>query len=163
MEKREKKRRGLPPLVSKYDKYGVVWKRLENVDHELLGYLLSCHLVIEHYIDNFLSTNISTELSWKTARLSFSQKVELLSGTNIFEPPYDFVSSIAHLNKLRNRYAHDIETKLLTKDLKPLYESILEMTDGKGEEPNDPYQILEVFTLFVCAWFGGAISIASKN
>ena len=41
----------LPPLVKEIASDGVVWKRLGEVDYETLGYFLSCHLIIEHYID----------------------------------------------------------------------------------------------------------------
>ena len=163
LEKKEVKRSGLPPLVSKYDKNGVVWKRLKKVDHDLLGYLLACHLVIEHYMDHFLLLNTSRKLSWKAARLSFSQKVRLLSNDSRFEHPYDFIPAIADLNKLRNRFVHDIDIKLQVEDLKPISASITRMSENKDEILDDPHDILERFTFSVCAWFGGFIWAASEK
>ena len=163
MNKKEIKRSGLPPLVSKYDKNGVVWKRLKSVDHDLLGYLLTCHLMIEHYIDHFLLTNVSRKLSWKDAGLSFSQKVRLLSNYKGFNNPYDFIPAIGDLNKLRNRFVHDIDIKLQLKDLKPISASITKMTENKNKNLDDPYEILEQFTFLVCAWFGGAIWAAAEK
>ena len=163
LNKKKVKRSGLPPLVSKYDKGGVVWKRLKKVDHDLLGYLLACHLIIEHYMDHFLLSNFSGKLSWKAAGLSFSQKVRLLSGDMGFKYPYDFILAIGDLNKLRNRFVHDIDIKLQLKDLKPISASITKMTENKNKNLDDPYEILEQFTFLVCAWFGGAIWAAAEK
>ncbi|TFB12538.1 hypothetical protein E3V55_00350 [Candidatus Marinimicrobia bacterium MT.SAG.3] len=163
MEKKEVKRKGLPPLVSKFDKNGVVWKRLEKVDHDLLGYLLSCHLVIEHYMDNFLLLNVSQKLSWKAAQLSFSQKVRLLSDDNRFKHPWDFIPAIAELNKLRNRFVHDIDIKLQVEDLKPISASIAKMSENENKNLNDPSDILEQFTFLVCSWFAGYIAGATEK
>jgi hypothetical protein len=45
---------GLPPLVAEIADGSVTWQRLEGLDYELLGYFLSCHLIIEHYLDEDL-------------------------------------------------------------------------------------------------------------
>ena len=46
----------LPPLVANIRDGNVTWQRLENLNYELLGYFLSCHLIIEHYLDEYLKT-----------------------------------------------------------------------------------------------------------
>lgn len=37
----------------------VVWKRIAEIDHGLLGYFLTCHLVIEHYMDEYLKATMT--------------------------------------------------------------------------------------------------------
>lgn len=39
--------RGLPPLVEDTSNGSVVWKSLDNINYEELGYFLSCHLIID--------------------------------------------------------------------------------------------------------------------
>jgi hypothetical protein len=50
-------RTALPPLVGSIQDGNVTWQRLENLDYELLGYFLSCHLIIEHYLDEYPSSS----------------------------------------------------------------------------------------------------------
>ena len=56
----------------------VAWKRIEGVDFEFLGYFLSCHLIIEYYLEQYLRTKYP-ELGWEGSRLTFAQKISLLS------------------------------------------------------------------------------------
>ena len=45
---------GLPPKVGEIANGSVTWEGLEDFDYELSGYFLSCHLVIEHYMQEYL-------------------------------------------------------------------------------------------------------------
>ncbi len=69
-----KKERGLPPLVGQISKGSVTWQRLDSINYEELGYFLSCHLIIEHYIDEYLKVQYEN-LSWEDCKLTFSQKL----------------------------------------------------------------------------------------
>ena len=112
--------RHLPPLVGGFKPDGVVWQPLKDIDFDFLGYLLSCHLAIEHYLTYFLTTMSPLQLGWEGARLRFSQKIALVETLDCFSPPYNFLSSIKHLNSLRNRFAHKLDTKITKKKiLKP--------------------------------------------
>ena len=103
------KQHSLPPLVGGFQDGNVTWDRIESVDYDILGYLLSCHLIIEHYIDNFLVTYPGAPFSWGSARLTFSQKISLISGLS-FPEPYNLPPVIKHLNNVRNRFGHNITT-----------------------------------------------------
>lgn len=87
--------RGLPPLVKGFNGVNVVWERLEDVDFEFLGYLLSCHLIIEHYLDEVIMT-LGTSLNWEPAKLTFSQKLALFP-KDLFPSPYNPIPAIKHL------------------------------------------------------------------
>jgi hypothetical protein len=82
--------RKLPPLVKGFNGSSVEWQKLEDVNFEFLGYLLSCHLIIEHYLDEVIMT-LGTSLNWVPAKLTFSQKIALFpqnllpeKGTDLF-------------------------------------------------------------------------------
>ena len=151
-------KRGLPPLVDGYEGPHVKWKRLPEVDVELIGYLSACHLIIEHYIDHFLQRWPYDKLAWEDAKLQFSQKVALISRFSIFAAPYDFVPSIKHLNALRNKLVHRVDTVLTAADLEPQQAVLRKVAKEGMVVPEDPMTILEHYTGVVCAWFAGAIS-----
>lgn len=94
-------KKGLPPLVQEITNGTVTWQRLEGLDYEMLGYFLSCHLIIEHYLDEYLKT-CYPELDWDAARQTFSQKVALLSNIGLPQQ-YDCIPAIKHMNSIRNK------------------------------------------------------------
>ena len=71
----------LPPLLKEFGTEGnLTWQRLESVDYDLIGKLLSSHLIIEHYMGKLLEVCISKEISWDELRLTYNQKVRLAQG-----------------------------------------------------------------------------------
>lgn len=48
----------------------VVWRRIADIDHGLLGYFLTCHLVIEHYMDEYARCVVeeTQRLTWRRGR-----------------------------------------------------------------------------------------------
>jgi hypothetical protein len=151
-------KRGLPPLIAGYEGPHVKWVALPEVDVDFLGYLLACHLIIENYIDHFLQRWPYGNLAWEGARLQFSQKVALISRFTIFATPYDFVPSIKHLNSLRNKFVHRLDTVLTAADFEPQRAVLRKVAKEGTVVPDDPMTILEHYTGVVCAWFAGVIS-----
>lgn len=150
------KEKGLPPLVENITNGSVTWKRLESIDYEVLGYFLSCHLIIEHYLDEFLKISYP-KLNWDAARQTFGQKVELLSAFRVSER-YDCIPAIKHLNSLRNKLSHNIEFKIEKQSLLPLSHYLQKALEGKQEIPTEPKELLDLFTTMTCVLFAGYIS-----
>ena len=147
---------GLPPRIAEINDGAVTWHRLDGIDYEMLGYFLSCHLIIEHYLAEFLKI-VHPSLNWAKARPTFTQMVALLSSFKI-SPRYDCVPAIKHMNALRNKLSHDIEFKMRPEDLLPLNKCLAKASEGKSVSPSEPKEILEQFTMMVCALFAGYIS-----
>jgi hypothetical protein len=155
----------LPPLVGGFKDGQVTWQRLESVDYDSLGYLLSCHLIIEHYLDHFLAVSPGAPFGWEAARLTFNQKVSLISGLP-FPEPYNLPPVIKHLNALRNRFGHNINTSLSADDLLPIRQFLAKCTEVSGrrdELPTDPKELLSLFTSIVCAYFASSISFHAQS
>jgi hypothetical protein len=148
--------RTLPPVVGGVDGQMLKLESLDGVDFEFLGYLLSCHLVIEHYLDEFLMT-LGTKLRWNSARLTFSQKLKLFP-PELFPDGAEVVSVLRHLNGLRNKVAHNIRAKPADLDLKPLADFFRAKVMKLEEVPADPIELLEAFTLMICSGFMGWIA-----
>lgn len=159
------KEHSLPPLVGGFENGRVTWQRIESVDYDTLGYLLSCHLIIEHYMDNFLATHPGASFAWEGARLTFAQKVALISGLK-FPEPYNLPPVIKHLNVVRNRFGHNINTVLSADDLAPVRHFLERCVTAGGrptEIPTDPKDLLNFFTTIVCAFFASAISHGAQS
>ena len=152
------KTHGLPPLVGELEDGKVTWQSIKSVDYDTLGYLLSCHLIIEHYIDHYLETFPTASFGWKEARLTFAQKISLIAKLH-FPEPYQFVPAIKHLNSLRNKFSHNIRTELSGSDLLPFIQCLEKWSQkAPAELPTEAKEILQLFTLVICAYFAGAIT-----
>lgn len=149
----------LPPLVGGFEDGQVIWQRLKEVDYNTLGYLLSCHLIIEHYMDHFLASWPGMpKLDWDGAKLTFGQKVALISNLK-FAEPYDLPPIIKHLNSLRNRFSRKINMRLTDQDMLPFRRFILKCVQGEEDRvPLDAKDVLQMFTTMVCAYMASSIS-----
>jgi hypothetical protein len=140
------KRLHLPPMFGGVSDGSVVWQRLGDIDHELLGYFLTCHLLIEHYMDEFLKARYP-ELDWDKPRLTFGQRANLLThDVLVREPRYDPLPAIKHMNSLRNRISHRLEIRLDAESLQPLVDYMtLLVAPLKEPKLTDPREILSQF------------------
>ncbi|WP_428503538.1 hypothetical protein [Roseateles sp.] len=148
--------RSLPPVVGGIEGNHLKLQKLEGVDFEFLGYLLSCHLVIEHYLDEFLMT-LGTRLKWEAARLTFSQKCSLFP-PSVFPRGAETIAAIKHLNSLRNKVAHNIKARATDLDFQPFRSFLAAAYDGRQEVPVEPMAVLEDFTSLVCSGFAGWVA-----
>lgn len=155
------KHAGLPPLVKSIRNGDVTWQRLENLDYELLGYFLSCHLIIEHYFDEYLKTRYP-KLDWDASKQTFGQKVALLSADN-YPEKYNSIPAIKHLNSLRNKLSHNIDFKITETDLMPLSQYLKKCCGPDLEHPVGAKEILDLFTSMVCVWFASGISATAEQ
>ena len=80
----------------------------------MFGRIIKCHLISEIYIDRYLTDKLSLP-NLSDARLSYYQKVMLLPERN--EAPALFKSGLFTLNKLRNKFAHNLEARLSKTEL----------------------------------------------
>ncbi len=148
--------RSLPPIVGGVEGKHLKLHKLEEIDFEFLGYLLSCHLVIEHYLDEFLMT-LGTKLQWESAKLTFAQKLALFP-TAVFPHGVETVAAIKHLNSLRNKVAHNIKARATDLDFQPFKVFLGAIYGGKREVPSEPMTVLEEFTSLVCSGFIGWVA-----
>ncbi|WP_457968158.1 hypothetical protein [Acinetobacter calcoaceticus] len=158
-----KKERGLPPLVGQISKGSVTWQRLDSINYEELGYFLSCHLIIEHYIDEYLKVEYEN-LSWEDCKLTFSQKINLLSNFPISEPYKELIPSIKAMNKIRNKISHRVDFKISIDDLEPLkYYLYGAYQEKKSEVPSTILELLDTYTMMVCVIFASTISALARH
>lgn len=157
-EDREKP--GLPPLVGAIHDGNVTWQGIKGVDFELLGYFLSCHLVIEHYMDEFLKATYPM-LAWDSAKPTFAQRVALLTDMGLPDK-FNCIPAIKHMNAIRNKLSHRIEFKIDDEALLPLRQYVQKVSEQALQSLGSK-QLLEHFTTVCCATFAGSISRTARQ
>lgn len=144
----------LPPFVKSIGREELIWGEIK-MNHEQIGYILICHLIIEHYIDTYIeqvAENSKVKFNWKGAKLTtFNQKLELLINLHPGEQ-FNCISTIKALNIVRNKLSHNLNMELDYKTLKPIYD-YLENATGKKYDGYSVNEILQKFTTNVSAYF----------
>ena len=147
---------GLPPMVGAVNGDKIAWKAISGINYELLGYFLSCHLIIEHYLDEFLKAR-HPGLTWEGAKLTFGQRTALLGDLGL-PPQFDCLPAIKHMNSLRNKLSHRLDFTIDCEALLPMVHYLQKIIDKPEQMPVEPVAILEMFTSLVCSTFAGNIS-----
>ncbi|MEZ0606636.1 hypothetical protein ACAX43_31620 [Paraburkholderia sp. IW21] len=156
---------GLPPMFQVADGGAKKWKHLDQLDFDLIGYLLSCHLVVEHYINEFLKTHFP-ELDWqnKDAKMNFAQRAALLTtwGERLGQP-FNPVPTIKRLNSLRNKFGHQLDYTLTADDMKPFIDFLHGVSPWEGLKQATAKQVLHWATWCCCASLMRAIGEQADN
>ena len=155
----------LPPLFGQdFKKGNLNWKRLDEVEFEQIGRILTCHLVIETYLNKLLELRFADDVDIDAANLNFSQKLKMLRKHHAFQY-VDFYHGISILNKIRNKYSHHLEAKIDSSEI-GIIQSIMNTYSNKvNREPfvltkSEDYEVIviETFTSIFCAFVAGYCS-----
>ncbi len=155
----KKFKRTWPPLFAGYTpgKKYVDWKGLGILDVDLVGNLLFTHMVIEHYLDQYLLCRHGKGLNFESAKLTFGQKLSLLEGAQ-FPTANDFRPALKHLNSLRNSAAHQILAGPGEINVLPL----VHFLDKGAKGPHfgaSAVNVLNDFASRVCAYLAANINL----
>ena len=154
----------MPPIVENLIVGDSVKWRRAAVDYDLITRVLTYHLVLEHYIDQYLEVETYLlHLRWDRARLTFNQKLEILSDSKSPVSKRVFLPGLRKLNSLRNHIAHSLDATFEREDLAPFLTYLRryeEYRHGERElsDESDPKLVMEHFTFAVAAWFAGFLS-----
>ena len=137
----------LPEIEENFERENDRFKALISQDHGLIGRVLKCHLILEHYLERFLEQHFATE-SIADAKLSFFQKAQLLPSQGhaaAFVRP-----GILKLNAIRNKFGHTLSPDLEMGELEPLSQ-VLRVVRAGATFP-EPIDVIEAFTTVACTW-----------
>jgi hypothetical protein len=89
-------------------------KRMDDILKERFDtfelFLLKCHLLIEHELDNYIERQTRHRLSMEKANFKFSDKIKIAEMLGCFETKTDSGDNLKKfliaLNKVRNKIAH---------------------------------------------------------
>lgn len=142
-----------------------------NQDVVAIGRILRSHLYVEHYLTEFLEKANPRLGSLSDARLTFTQKIQLL---NPNQQLARVVPGIKRLNAIRNRLAHRLDAHVTDEDAQVfLSDGVFEAMRTEGAKPgtpsSDPLDVLESFAQHVSTMlqhefsvFGNAFSKAHE-
>ena len=157
----------LPPLLEGFEDGKAKWKRFDEIDFEVIGFFLSCHLVIEHYLDEFLVAYSPAPFDWDSANLTFGQKVSLISTLKQFPEPYIIPAVLKHFNSLRNKLSHNVKFVVSIDVLLPEIQFLQKITAREKltafDELTDIKSVLDKFTGMVCVYLASAITHCAEQ
>lgn len=123
------------------------FKAMLAQDHDLIGRVLKCHLIIEHYLDRILVDHYNIQ-NIEDVKLSYFQKAKLLpddGAAAAFVKP-----GILRLNAIRNQFGHTLRPEVQYGDLGPI-NTVLEVA-RRGVQFNEPIDAIEAFTSVTCVF-----------
>ena len=115
-------------------------------DSEIFGRIIKCHLISELYLERYLIRKLSVP-NLSDARLSYHQKAMLLPEQNA--APALFKPGLLTLNKLRNKFAHKLDSTLSKNELSTMT-AMLIMSE-RPVSTMDAIEMVEKFTALSCA------------
>ncbi len=121
--------------------------QLAATNHEAIGRILRAHLIIENFINGFISKNFK-DVDFDELKLSFSQKAKLLPKRNssaAFVRP-----GIIELNNVRNKFAHRLKFVVDFTEITGI-SSVLKVS-RPSIELRDPVDAIEAFAPVACAF-----------
>jgi hypothetical protein len=122
---------------------------LLNKQTDDLGSILKCHLIVEYYIDKYLKAAYPTIVKWKEARLTFAQKLELLSNDKTSIGIY--YPAIKALNTIRNKFSHNFQYNIETKDYEEIKKIMYAWYKAFGKPLLKDIELIKDFTVWLCA------------
>jgi hypothetical protein len=160
-------------LIANFDELKVediraLW---DGMDLETLGRVLRAHLVVEHFIDEWLLADGVKLEHFEQAgfQLMFGRKLQLLGKRG---PASVVWKGLKQLNEIRNRFAHDPSHRLTVEDTVPLYDETgqleaylkaYQMVHGRAA--STPVDIIEAFSEQAAALFlvGARMLVKTKD
>ena len=136
-----------PQLEAHFNAENERLKTLLSIDHDPIGRVLKCHLVVEHFLTRYLAERFETQ-TLDQAKLSFFQKAQLIPTEReiaTFVRP-----GILSLNKARNKFTHRLDATIEFDDISSIMETLSYARHGTTF--SDPYSAIEAFAAVACAF-----------
>lgn len=137
------------------------FRRLSTIDEVTTGRILRCHLLIEHYINEYLAAAYPTIVNWDKLRLGFEQKFQMSNNNN--QPSKLYYDGIILINKIRNKLAHNLYVDLQSYDLQPLIKVIEPVYLRSKRKIPENIELIEAFTDHTCFWLALSTKQISNN
>jgi len=124
-------------------------------DEKIVGKLLKCHLIIEHYLTDYLTVANPGIGDIESCRLTFEQKLKLACSktTNFFM----FENGLRRINKVRNRLVHRVDHSFVSEDLRDLLPIFNYRYKSHGIPIPEGIELIEEFTDLACQTLSGFI------
>ena len=130
-----------------FNKENENFKALMRTDHDTIGKVLKCHLILENYLTSYLAFKFKG-VDINNSKLTFAQKISLLPDSDL---RVAFVKDgIIELNGIRNKYSHNLNYQVPILHFSRMLEVL--KVSRKGIEYDNPINIIEEFTTVACTF-----------
>jgi hypothetical protein len=137
------------------------YAQLVQRDDETVGTILRCHLVIEHFLDEYLEAANPGISNLNSARLTFAQKLALADNPRtVFAL---IMPGLRALNRGRNQLAHRLDATDVETTLQPIQEFVAMWRTAGGYEVPRELHAVQDFTLTACSFMHGATQAIQRH
>lgn len=134
---------------------------LVRSDTSGMSVILRSHLIVEHFIDQYLPKAHPGVRDWDAARLTFSQKLAFIdhpqSNLEMVMP------GIRALNRARNKVAHTLDAAFPPRDLKPIEDFMRIWYGAAGKPIPTGMDAVIHFALTVAAFLHGSTRMIERH
>lgn len=134
-------------IQADFDRHNARYLKLSEADHDAIGRVLRAHLIIESFMNSFLSSSLGLE-DLEDLRLSFQQKAKLLPAgrsSAAFVRP-----GILQVNSVRNKFGHRLNHVVEMHEISAVREALtLARPNSKFA---DAVKAIEAFAPVACAF-----------
>ncbi|WP_017452134.1 hypothetical protein [Herbaspirillum rubrisubalbicans] len=136
-----------------------------DLNIEAIGRILRAHLFVEHYLTEHLQ-RVNPHLGpLLKAKLSFSQKVELIDRGDSYLA--NLVPGLRRIGSIRNRLAHQLDAAISAEDVEVFLQNeifvVMREERCKPEPPSaQPLIVLEEFSQHAANWLHATYSEVGK-
>jgi len=134
-------------IEADFNRHNERFLELVATDHDVIGRVLRAHLVVENFIDAFLTDHFGFK-NLDQVRLSYFQKAMLLpacASSAAFVRP-----GILQLNSVRNKFGHRLNHEISRHEVSALDE-VLQVA-RRGVVFESPLDAIEAFAPIACAF-----------
>lgn len=130
-------------------------------DHVMVGTILRCHLVVEHFLNEYLTHAHPAIVNLESMRLTFANKLLLAQ-----HPKTSIAMALPGLqclNKLRNQLAHRLDVAISPVDLQPIQDFVRIWRTAGGDDVPEGLAAVQDFTLTACIFISGATGVIQRH
>lgn len=147
-------------LEQDVERFNERYGEMVRADTSGVGSVLRSHLIVEHFLDEYLRKANPGVQGWDAARLTFPQKAELA-----YHPRTSMVlllPGIRALNAARNRLAHTLGAPLDSINTKPMEEFIGAWYGALGKAIPTGIDVVSHFALVTAAFLDGTSQMIDR-
>jgi hypothetical protein len=140
-------RSSLPEVERRFNAENDRFKELLKADHDQIGRVLKCHLIVEVYLNRYLTSRFPA-LRWDEAELRFAQKLSMLPLDDLRT---QFIApGLSELNRIRNRFGHRLQASIVLSDLPECTKALA--IARRGKTYIEPLEVIEDFATVASTW-----------
>ncbi len=142
-----------PHIERELAEFNAEFRALRSRDDNFVGRFLTCHLIVEHFLDDYLAAGFPAMPGLPNVRLTFAQKLDLAAHPQ--SALFQFTDAVKCLNSVRNKLVHNIHYNPTDADLEPI-RRIMDIWNTAREKPlNRRLEMIEDLTLLLCGILSG--------